>query len=85
MVCSSRQVTFVRVLMTACSGQPRPRDWARDADYALRCEQGAFLCDLCWTAADERLQIDEHLPGHIDAVKKAGHPAIWVCDPMHGK
>ncbi|KAG8905297.1 hypothetical protein FRB99_000270 [Tulasnella sp. 403] len=29
-------------------------------------------------------KIDQHLPGHIAAVQKSGHPVIWVCDPMHG-
>ena len=31
------------------------------------------------------LQIDDHLPGHIGAVKRSGHPVAWICDPMHGK
>lgn len=26
----------------------------------------------------------EQLPALMTAVKKAGHPAIWLCDPMHG-
>lgn len=29
-------------------------------------------------------KIDDHLPTHISAVQKSGHPVIWVCDPMHG-
>ena len=24
------------------------------------------------------------LPGWIDAVRGAGHPVVWACDPMHG-
>jgi 3-deoxy-7-phosphoheptulonate synthase len=24
------------------------------------------------------------LPPLVDAVRRAGHPAIWLCDPMHG-
>lgn len=30
-------------------------------------------------------KIDNHLAGHIGAVKASGHPVAWVCDPMHGK
>jgi len=29
-------------------------------------------------------KIDDHLPGHIGAVKRSGHPVAWICDPMHG-
>ncbi|KAK0184089.1 DAHP synthetase [Armillaria mellea] len=29
-------------------------------------------------------KIDAHLPGHIEAVKRSGHPIVWICDPMHG-
>ncbi|KDQ51195.1 hypothetical protein JAAARDRAFT_140663 [Jaapia argillacea MUCL 33604] len=29
-------------------------------------------------------KIENHLPGHIQAVQKSGHPVIWICDPMHG-
>ncbi|KAH7906910.1 DAHP synthetase [Hygrophoropsis aurantiaca] len=29
-------------------------------------------------------KIDNHLAGHIRAVRDADHPVIWVCDPMHG-
>ncbi|KAF5367746.1 hypothetical protein D9758_009886 [Tetrapyrgos nigripes] len=28
--------------------------------------------------------IEEYLASHITAVRKSGHPVIWVCDPMHG-
>ena len=28
--------------------------------------------------------IEEHLPDMIRAVKDAGAPVLWVCDPMHG-
>ena len=31
------------------------------------------------------VKIETHLASHIEAVKKSGHPVIWVCDPMHGK
>ncbi|KAG7439217.1 DAHP synthetase [Guyanagaster necrorhizus] len=27
---------------------------------------------------------DAHLPGHIEAVKRSGHPFVWICDPIHG-
>ncbi|KAK0197699.1 DAHP synthetase [Armillaria mellea] len=30
-------------------------------------------------------KIDAHLPGHIETVKRSGHPVVWICDPMHGK
>lgn len=26
----------------------------------------------------------ERLPGLVEAVRAAGHPVIWLCDPMHG-
>ncbi|PBK64924.1 DAHP synthetase [Armillaria solidipes] len=29
-------------------------------------------------------KIDAHLPSHIEAVKRSGHPVVWICDPMHG-
>ncbi|KAG1720933.1 DAHP synthetase [Suillus lakei] len=29
-------------------------------------------------------KIGDHLAGHIEAVKRSGHPVAWVCDPMHG-
>lgn len=32
-----------------------------------------------------RIKIGDHLAGHIEAVKRSGHPVAWVCDPMHGK
>ena len=28
--------------------------------------------------------VSEKLPSILEAVKKAGHPGVWVCDPMHG-
>ncbi|KAL1929992.1 hypothetical protein VTP01DRAFT_1146 [Rhizomucor pusillus] len=28
--------------------------------------------------------VEMHLPQHIEAVRKAGHIPVWVCDPMHG-
>ncbi len=28
--------------------------------------------------------IADKLPGLIEAVKRTGHPVLWVCDPMHG-
>ncbi|KAF9222783.1 DAHP synthetase [Gyrodon lividus] len=29
-------------------------------------------------------KIQDHLPGHIQAVRNSGHPVGWICDPMHG-
>ncbi|RAH51433.1 3-deoxy-7-phosphoheptulonate synthase class II [Aspergillus brunneoviolaceus CBS 621.78] len=29
-------------------------------------------------------KIASHLPGHIEAVQRAGHLPVWQCDPMHG-
>lgn len=29
-------------------------------------------------------KITDSLPAIVRAVKKAGHPVVWVCDPMHG-
>ena len=29
-------------------------------------------------------RISEKLPTILEAVTKAGHPVVWVCDPMHG-
>jgi 3-deoxy-7-phosphoheptulonate synthase len=28
--------------------------------------------------------VSERLPALVDAVKQAGHPVIWITDPMHG-
>lgn len=28
--------------------------------------------------------IGEVLPGLVGAVRRAGHPVVWLCDPMHG-
>ena len=28
--------------------------------------------------------VTEKLPDILEAVKEAGHPVVWVCDPMHG-
>jgi 3-deoxy-7-phosphoheptulonate synthase len=28
--------------------------------------------------------VAERLPALVDAVRSAGHPVIWLCDPMHG-
>lgn len=28
--------------------------------------------------------VGEHLPKLIHAVQEAGHPVVWMCDPMHG-
>jgi 3-deoxy-7-phosphoheptulonate synthase len=25
----------------------------------------------------------EHLPALVDAVRRAGHPVVWLCDPVH--
>ncbi|WP_409462163.1 3-deoxy-7-phosphoheptulonate synthase [Amycolatopsis sp. GA6-003] len=29
-------------------------------------------------------QVSDRLPGLVAAVRQAGHPVIWLCDPMHG-
>ena len=29
-------------------------------------------------------RVEELLPPLIRAVREAGHPVLWVCDPMHG-
>lgn len=29
-------------------------------------------------------RVEEGLPGLVEALRQAGHPAIWLCDPMHG-
>ncbi|EFL11562.1 3-deoxy-7-phosphoheptulonate synthase [Streptomyces sp. AA4] len=29
-------------------------------------------------------QVGDRLPGLVAAVRRAGHPVIWLCDPMHG-
>ena len=29
-------------------------------------------------------KVKEFLPDIVAAVKKAGHPVVWACDPMHG-
>ncbi len=52
---------------------------------------------LCETLNPEKVQgrltlisrmgaetVTEKLPAILEAVKEAGHPVVWVCDPMHG-
>jgi 3-deoxy-7-phosphoheptulonate synthase len=29
-------------------------------------------------------KVGDHLPPLIEAVRDAGHPVLWMCDPMHG-
>ncbi len=29
-------------------------------------------------------RVADSLPGLIDAVRRTGHPVVWMCDPMHG-
>jgi 3-deoxy-7-phosphoheptulonate synthase len=29
-------------------------------------------------------RVDSQLPGLLRAVRAAGHPVVWACDPMHG-
>jgi 3-deoxy-7-phosphoheptulonate synthase len=29
-------------------------------------------------------RVEQVLPGLIEAVRAAGHPVVWACDPMHG-
>jgi 3-deoxy-7-phosphoheptulonate synthase len=29
-------------------------------------------------------KVTEFLPGLINAVRRSGHPVVWMCDPMHG-
>jgi 3-deoxy-7-phosphoheptulonate synthase len=29
-------------------------------------------------------RVTELLPPLVDAVERAGHPVVWICDPMHG-
>lgn len=29
-------------------------------------------------------RVGDHLPKLINAVRDAGHPVVWMCDPMHG-
>ena len=28
--------------------------------------------------------VGDHLPPLLEAVRDAGHPVVWACDPMHG-
>ncbi|KAI8846082.1 hypothetical protein BC829DRAFT_399199 [Chytridium lagenaria] len=30
------------------------------------------------------VKVQDHLPGHIKAVKNTNHKVVWCCDPMHG-
>ncbi|MEU3567287.1 3-deoxy-7-phosphoheptulonate synthase [Kitasatospora sp. NPDC036755] len=31
-----------------------------------------------------RARVEEVMPGLVDAVRRAGHPVVWLTDPMHG-
>lgn len=39
---------------------------------------------LCLIARLGAGVVAERLPGLVAAVRDAGHPAVWLCDPMHG-
>ncbi|WP_078628243.1 3-deoxy-7-phosphoheptulonate synthase [Streptomyces sp. NRRL F-2664] len=28
--------------------------------------------------------VRDHLPALVECVRRAGHPVVWMCDPMHG-
>jgi 3-deoxy-7-phosphoheptulonate synthase len=45
-----------------------------------QCEPGA----LTLIARMGAEQVAERLPSLVEAVRRAGHPVIWLCDPMHG-
>ena len=39
---------------------------------------------LCIISRMGAAQVEDHLPALVEAVEDAGHPVVWVCDPMHG-
>jgi 3-deoxy-7-phosphoheptulonate synthase len=45
-----------------------------------QCEPGALTL-ISRMGAD---RVAERLPRLVEAVRRAGHPVIWLCDPMHG-
>jgi 3-deoxy-7-phosphoheptulonate synthase len=45
-----------------------------------RCEPGALTL-IARMGAD---LVADRLPPLVEAVRRAGHPVIWLCDPMHG-
>ena len=61
---------------------------AMDADWLLAlCEQLNPEREPGRLTLIHRLgaaKIADHLPRLIETVRKAGHPVLWICDPMHG-
>jgi 3-deoxy-7-phosphoheptulonate synthase len=59
----------------------------RPAELLELCEHldpGREAGRLCLIARLGAGVVAERLPALVAAVRDAGHPAIWLCDPMHG-
>ena len=57
-------------------------DWVLDLCRVLNPDNEPGRLTLIHRMGADR--IGDHLPGLIDAVRKAGHTVLWMCDPMHG-
>ncbi len=56
------------------------------SDLIDLCEQlnpGQIPGRLTFIARMGAARVTEVLPGLLDAARDAGHPIVWVCDPMH--
>jgi len=63
------------------SGAGHPQDMLHAIDRLDPERESGRLTLITRFGAD---RVREQLPAIARAVKNAGHPAIWLCDPMHG-
>jgi hypothetical protein len=94
-ICSTEFLTTIHPFSFFASNpsrQPQQGTRSRHADHTLRRREGklfprdSHLCNIVSDVFDILcIQIENHLPGHIQVVQASGHPVAWVCDPMHGK
>lgn len=69
-----------------CSREPGQGKRSGDVDHPLRRHKGSVASiPLTRTTLTSGPQVEKFLPGHIAGVQAAGHPVVWICDPMHGK
>ncbi|MDD3762023.1 MAG: 3-deoxy-7-phosphoheptulonate synthase class II [Nevskiales bacterium] len=63
-------------------GPKMTADWVSDLCRILNPDNEAGRLTLIHRMGSDN--IGDHLPRLIEAVHRAGHRVLWVCDPMHG-
>jgi 3-deoxy-7-phosphoheptulonate synthase len=53
-------------------------------EVCRRLDPGRRLGRLALIARLGADRVERLLPRFVDTVRRAGHPVIWLCDPMHG-